>query len=146
MAAKLVLDITAMQEDFFADSALIGIACSLPGYRFCGLLNKQFDLDFVRDPNQEVSLQPTPDKKYFFSVYQFLLSFSNSRHILYKLKNDTESLLPEIKRLDYLWLIQTSTAQKDAQQNIRRLRQINQVQLAQILQPEKLKNLNNLII
>jgi len=146
-AAKLVLDIGAMQEDFFADSSLIGIASALPIYRFCWLLNNCFNINFTREPELDVKLpgkKDTPD--HYFPVYQYTLPTGTHAHMLYSLKNNDKKLLPEVKQLDYLWMIQSSTPEKDAADFIKYLRTIPDVQLAQILQPSQLKNLNNLLI
>ena len=62
------------------------------------------------------------------------------------IKNGNESLLPETRQLDYLWLIQTATPNDDALHIANELRNIADVQLAQILAPDQLKNINNLLV
>ena len=57
MASKWTLNTADMQEDFFADSALIGIVSPVPGYQFCWMLNEHFDMDFVRDAEHDICLQ-----------------------------------------------------------------------------------------
>jgi len=146
MSVKMTLDMVAMQEDFFADTVLIGIASALPGHRFCWLINKHFEMDFIRDPEQNVCLQLKQNKECYFPIYKYELPLSNVMHLLYKLKNNTESLLPEAKQLDYIWLIQTTSPDTDAYGITQTLRNIPEVQLAQLLEPEKLKNLKNLIV
>jgi hypothetical protein len=146
MSAKLVLDMAAMQEDFFADSSLIGISSSLPIYRFCWLLNKSFALNFTRQPDFDIVLQTGKGKYHYFPVYQYCLPMDGYRHLLYKLKADKESLLPEIKQLDYLWMIQSGTAEKDAADITRQLRNIADIQLAQTLSHDRFKNLNSLFV
>ena len=143
--AKLVLDTSAMQDDFFADTAMIGIGTAQQGYRFCWILNRHFDINFIRDPEQNICVQKK-DTKYYFPIYQYILPNSNHKYLLYKLKNGNESLLPETRQLDYLWLIQTASPTDDARQIASELRNIPDVQLAQILDPEQLKNLINLLV
>src|ERR1700759_1524488 len=109
MAPKWTLDMGAMQEDFFVDTSLIGIATSLPGYRFCWLLNKHFDTTFVREPDMDICIQPVKEASYYFQMYQYMPPLSSYRHLIYKLKNEKRNLLPEIKQLDYLWLVQDSS-------------------------------------
>jgi hypothetical protein len=148
--AKLMLDMDAMSKDFFEDCAMIGIAAAQPGYRFCWLVNNYFDISFVRDPAQNIYLQKKDKEKkeneYQFAVYQYDLPDSDHKYLLYKLKDGSESLLPETKQMDYLWLIQTANPEEDAYRIARELRNIPDVQLAQILTPEQLKNLNNLLV
>jgi len=143
--AKLVLDTSAMQDDFFAGTAMIGIGTAQQGYRFCWILNQYFDINFLRDPDQNLCLQKK-DSQYYFPIYQYDLPNSSHKYLLYKLKNGNESLLPETRQLDYLWLIQTANPDEDALHIANELRNIPDVQLAQILSPDQLKNLNNLLV
>ena len=143
--AKLVLDTSAMQDDFFEDTAMIGISTAQQGYRICWILNQHFDINFLRDPDQNLCLQKK-DSKYYFPIYQYHLPNSSHKYLLYKLKNGNESLLPETRQLDYLWLIQTDNPEDDALSIVSELRNIPDVQLAQILAPDQLKNINNLLV
>jgi len=145
MSAKWTLDTLAMQEDFFADTALIGIASALPAYRFCWLLNKHFDMQFRREPELDVCLQST-GRQIYFPIFQYIPHLSGTKHLIYKLKNDKETLLPEAKQLDYLWMIQSNAPDSDAQTITQSLRDIPDIQLAQILATDKLKSLDHLII
>ena len=144
--SKLVLDTSAMQEDFFTDTAMIGIGTAQQGYRFCWLLNRHFDINFLRDPEQNICVQKKDTSKHYFPIYQYDLPNSGHKYLLYKLKTGNEFLLPETRQLDYLWLIQTATPEEDARQIAAELRNIPEVQLAQILDAEQLKNLNNLLV
>ena len=149
--AKLVLDMDKMRDGFFEETAMIGIASVQPGYRFCWLLNDHFDINFGRDPEQKnISLQKKDKQKkdvaYNFPIYQYDLPNSTHKYLLYKLKDGSESLLPETKHMDYLWLIQTGDSEQDAMHIVNELKNIPDVQLAQILFPEQLKNLTNLLV
>jgi hypothetical protein len=143
--AKLILDIAAMQEDFFADSVMIGIVTAMPGYHFCWMLNKHFGVNFVREPDQNISLQKK-DKTYFFPIYQYEFPNSSHKYMLYKLKNGKESLLPETGQMDYLWMIQTANPEEDALLIADELRNIPDVQMARLLEQEQLKSLVNLLV
>jgi hypothetical protein len=135
----------AMQEDFFSDTAMIGIVTAMQGYRLCWMINQHFDINFIRDPEQDIPLQKK-DNKFYFPVYSYDLANSNHKYLLYKLKNGNETLLPETKQLDYLWLIQTANPEGDALRISREIRSIPDIQLAQILDAEQLKNIKNLIV
>jgi hypothetical protein len=142
---KLTLDMGAMQDDFFADTSMIGIVTAMQGYRLCWMINNHFDVNFIRDPQQDILLQKK-DNEFYFPVYRYDLANSSHRYLLYKLKNGTETLLPETKQLDYLWLIQTANADEDAYQIAADLRNTPDIQLARILSVEELKNVKNLIV
>ena len=146
MSGKWTLNTEAMQEEFFADTALIGIVSPLPGYQFCWRLNQHLDTNFIREPEMDICLQSSKDDQHYFPIYQYCSPTSGSRYILYKLKNQKESLLPEVKQLDYLWMVQSNSPDHDAQNITQHLRDIPEVQLAQVLPPERLKNLNHLIV
>ncbi len=143
---KVVLDMNATHEGFFADTALVGIASSLPAYRFCWLLNSYFAIELVREPDMDISIPGEEGKVHHFPIYQFIEPSGSSIYTIYKLKSDKEALLPEIKQLDYIWMIQSSNPDADAADIARKLRDIPDVQLAQVLQPDKLKNINNLMV
>ena len=147
MSTKWTLNIAAMQEEFFSDTALIGIVSALPAYRFCWMLNQKFDMDFVRDAESDICLQNNSDEKaHYFPLYKYSTPLNGNKYLIYKLKSDKESLLPEAKQLDYLWMIQSNTPESDATHITEYLRDIPDVQLAQVLMPDKLKNLGHLIV
>lgn len=133
-------------EDFFQDTAMVGIGSAMPGYRFCWSVNKDFDFGFVREPEFDLEYKPAKDQIHFFSLYQYEVPHSSCKHLLYKLRSEKKALLPEIKQLDYLWLICSPTAEDEARLITDELRNMPEIQLAQIIPPERLKNLNHLIL
>lgn len=142
---KLTLNIAAMQEEFFEEAALIGIVSPLPAYRFCWMLNQRFDMNFVREPELDVCLK-SKDEERFFSIYQYNIPLNGSRYLLYKLKSDKDSLLPEVKNLDYLWMIQSGNPSQEAKMVTDFLRDFPEVQMAQMLSPDQLKNKSHLLV
>jgi hypothetical protein len=148
--AKLLLSNTAMVEDFLEDTSLIGIVSAQPGYRMCWMINNHFEIDFTCDPDQSITLRKKDRKKteseYVFPVYQFDLPNSYYKYLLYKLKNGSESLLPESRQIDYLWLVQTGNSEDDANHIINELRSIPDIQLVLLLDKNELKNLDNLLV
>jgi hypothetical protein len=145
--AKLVLNMDAAQQDFFEDTAMIGIVSAEQGYRFCWIVNNHFGYDFKNYPEQEVVRQRKDGTQFYFPTYQYDLDNSCYKYLLYKLKSGPESLLPETKHLDYLWLVQTSDSMHDAHFILGELRKIREVQLCQMLVAEQVKkSLNNLLL
>ena len=142
---KLELNVLEMQEDFFGDAAMIGIVTAMPGYHLCWLLNKLFEIEFIRDPDQDIPMQKK-ENLYYFPIYQYNFPESSYKYMLYKLKNGNEPLLPETKQLDYLWLVQTDSPEEDAYYIAGKLRNIPDIQLAQILEADQLKSLSNLLV
>ena len=146
MGGKWTLNIADMQEDFFSDAALIGIVSPVPAYQFCWMLNQHFDMDFVRDAEHDICLQTNKEHQHYFAVYQYASPLNGPKYILYKLKSEKQNLLPEAKGLNYLWMVQNACPGNHAEQLTSLLRTMPQVQLAQMIAPDKLKNLNHLLV
>lgn len=145
MANKWTLNTADMEEDFFSDAVFIGIASPFPAYRFCWLLNKHFDVEFKRNPDIDISVHTPKNGKQYFPVYQYAAPLNGAENILYRLRNQRQSLLTEIKGLDFLWMIRNTSEQGFVEETTRLLRTLPQVQLAQILLPRQLKNRNYLL-
>ncbi len=145
---KLKLNEALMEEEFFEETSLIGIACALPAYRLCWVLNDLFDIEFTCETDMTISLTGKKgDELQYLPVYQYLLPNGVNRYLLYKLKADNNlSLLPEIGKMDYMWLVQTSDHEKDAAEIITRLKRSPDIVLSQALERTQLKNLKNLLI
>ena len=143
---KLMLDTAAMQEDFFSEASLIGIVSTAPAYYFCWLLNEHFNLKLTRDVDLDISKVDVEKKEHFFPVYKYLAPLNGNKYTVYKLKSETESLLPEVKQLDYILMIESIESQEEADYYTQELKNINEVQLAQVLVHDNLKNLGNLLL
>lgn len=148
MSAKQVLKLNmdAVTEDFFSDTAMIGIGSALPGYKFCWTINRSFDYQFVREPESDVSYKQAKNDEHYYSLYEYKEPYNGSRHALYKLRNNKNTLLPEIKQLDYLWLVHSQNAEYEVREIADILRDMPEIQLAQVIARERLKNLNHLIL
>ncbi len=144
---KLTLNMADMESDFFSDTSLIGLACSQPAHKICWTLNRHFDMRFCRKPDLDVRVKKSKDEEeQYFSIYEYLQPLNGTRHLLYKLKNSEDVLLPEVKQLDYLWMIQSEDAEQEAMILSHQLRDLPGIQLAQIIDPDRLKRLNYLLI
>lgn len=146
MSGKQILDMSAVADDFFSDTAMIGIGSTLPGYQFCWTVNRELGFNFAREPEYDVEYQPAKDDIHYFSLYQYEEEFSSCKHLLYRLRSNKKTLLPEIKQLDYLWLISSQLAEYEARDIITYLRELPDVLLAQMVAPERLKNINHLLL
>ena len=142
---KLKLDIDEMAEDFFEDTRLLGIMAPLRDYQFCWQLNRLFQFNFRINNNIEIQLRKK-QRNYFFTVFEYPQPATCLVHYLYNNKFDGEYLLPEFKHVDFLWLMKGDTVSDgffDA--TIKRIREINGVQLVNELTNEKIKNKGQLI-
>ncbi len=146
MSAKFILDTEAMHDSFFTDTALIGIVSALPSYRFCGMINDCFDLKLCRDGDFDICMKTSQNISHYFALYRYDAPMNSNHFSVYKLKSNKQALLTELKQLDYLFMIQGPDADEDANKYIDAMRSINDIQLAQFIQPEKLKNVDYLLI
>lgn len=145
---KLKLNEALMEEEFFEETSLIGIASALPAYRLCWVLNDLFDIDFVCETDMTISISAKKGEPvHYLPVYQYLFPNGVNRYLLYKLKADNNlSLLPEAGRIDYVWLVQTGRHKEDAADIIAGLKRSPDIVLSQSLDLSQLKNLKNLLI
>lgn len=146
MSLKLTLDIDLVCQNFFAEAALIGIASALQAHHFCWTINRYFDFTFSRDMDNEICIPSVSTGSMVYPVYKYDLPFANRSHTIYKLKDENEPLLPEIKQLDYLWLVSSISNDIEAAEIVSHLKKISGIQLAQILEPDKLHSLANLVL
>lgn len=142
---KLKLDIDEMAEGFFEDTRLLGIMAPVRDYQFCWQLNRLFQFNFRINNNIEIQLRKK-QRNYFFTVFEYPEPATSLVHYLYNNKFDGEYLLPEFKHVDFLWLMK-GDAVNDAffDTTIRRIREINGVQMVNELTNEKIKNKGQLI-
>ena len=144
--AKLVLNIDAIEDDFFTGSRLLGIMSQLKNYRFCWLINYQLHYDFRLLADAEVQVKKK-NRNYFFQVYQFWETDREIQHYIYHNQFEGEYLLPEFKHFDFLWLVKGDVINEDEFLNLQQnLKNITGIQLVTELTQEKIKNKGNLIL
>ena len=141
---KLKLNQDELTEDFFHDTRLLGIVVSAKSYRFCWQLNNSLGYDFRLNPDLEIHLQKK-GRQYFFSVYQHAVNNFLS-HFIYHNQYDGEYLLPELKHMDFLWLVKGETVpDEECRKLIQSIKNVNGVQLVAELTNEQIKNKGNLV-
>lgn len=142
---KIKMDNTLMVEEFFEGTRLMGIVAPVKGYQFSWLLNQYMQIDFRINHDIEIQLDKKK-RKYYFSIYEYGEPNGSLMHYLYINQFDGEYLLPELKHLDFLWLLKGDTLREadfsDLQQS---LRSIPGVQLVMELTGEKIRNKAHLV-
>lgn len=142
---KIKMDNSLMVEEFFEGTHLLGIVAPLKAYQFSWLLNQQLQIDFRINHDIEIQLDKKK-RKYFFSIYEYAVPNGSLVHYLYVNQFDGEYLLPELKHLDFLWLLKGDEVSGAdiavLQQNIK---SIPGVQLVSELTGQKIKNKEHLI-
>ena len=141
---KLKLDLEELTNDFFCDAHVLGIVAPIKDYQLCWQLNQRFRIDFRLNTEIEIHLNKK-GRQYFFSVYEYKHANDSFVHYLYKNHFDGEFLLPELKHLDYLWIIKGEQAGESIVELESQLRSITGVQLVTDVSLDKIKNKANLI-
>lgn len=145
----LKLDTISLEDDFFENAALLGITSDKPIYSLCHLLNVSFNLAFKRTPNLDVRIGKKNQQQFSFPVYQSTVPRSAFCFTLYKLKIDQIQLLPTLGNIDYIWLVageDALDADDIAMLYLSKLRLIKEVQFATLLEKERIKNIEFLIL
>lgn len=142
---KLRIDNQLLVDEFFQDTRLLGIVAPIKPYQFCWHLNQVLRFDFRINNNIEIQLNKK-QRNYFFSVYEYAENCGTIRHYLYHNQFDGEYLLPELKHLDFLWLIKDDIIQDDEVNDLMgSIKTIPPVQLVKEMTNEKIKNKQHLI-
>jgi hypothetical protein len=141
----LSLDNEITKRIFFEDTQLFGIISSLKAYQFCWHINSALAANFRLNPSLEIQLKKK-GRNYYFPVYQYGITQKNITHYIYQNHNDGEALLPELKHIDFIWLLQGS---KESRNNflpcIQILKSIENVRLVVELNQEKIEHKEHLI-
>ncbi len=106
-------------------------------------------------------VQVADDITYYLPVFECKIDDSSCKHLIYKLKataltkapglfdateNNEPSLLPEISEMDFLWSVQSSTADDDAARIASLLPSIEGILKAEVVPRIRLENLKNLLL
>jgi hypothetical protein len=142
---KLKIDNEELAEEFFEDSLLLGIVAPIKDYQFSWQLNQLLGLDFRVNNDIEIQLNKK-NRKYFFSIYEYVVPAITLTHYLYNNQHDGEYLLPEFKHLDFLWLIKGDPiTTEDLKILIQSIKTLPGVQLVTEMTSEKIKHKQHLI-
>ena len=142
---KFSIDNSALAEDFFSDTKVLGIVAPVKDYRFCWLLNQALGCDFRLNSDVEIQLAKK-NRQYFFFFFFYGETGTSLVHYIYNNQFEGEYLLPEFRHLDFLWLLKGDDVQDSyihyLQQSIKI---IPGVQLITELEKEKIKNKMHLV-
>ncbi|MDP9230901.1 MAG: IPExxxVDY family protein [Bacteroidota bacterium] len=142
---KLFLDNQELTHDFFEETRLLGIMAPIKDYQFCWQLNSLLAMDFRNNSDIEIQLNKK-NRNYFFTVYHFCEPTGSLSHYIYNNHFDGEYLLPEVRHLDFLWLMKGDVVTDESlRELINAVKTINGVQLVLELTNEKIRNKEHLV-
>jgi hypothetical protein len=141
---KLVLDTQQMTDNFFDDTRLLGIMAPLKDYQLCWYFNNSLGFNFRLNSDYEIQLMKRK-RRYFFSVFEYCEPDRHLSHYVYNNQFDGEYLLPELKHMDYLWLMKgEAVCDELLNETIQFIKSISQVQMVSELTNEKIRNKQHL--
>ncbi|MGN6511869.1 MAG: IPExxxVDY family protein [Chitinophaga sp.] len=142
---KLKLDQEQLVEDFFEDTWLAGIVSQARDYQVCWQINKQLGFDLRVNNSLEINLTKNR-RSYFFTVFEYQELTKSAAHYFYNNHCKAEFLLPELKHVDYIWLIKGNYYQApDVRSLTEQCRKVETVQLVTLLEMKDIRNKINLI-
>lgn len=144
---KLKIQNEDLSDEFFADTIVVGIVSAVKGYKFCWLINHHLSQDFRSHPDLEIHLEKRK-LLYYFNIYSYDDIEFNCLNLLYENESKGEYLVPELKHLDYLWLLRINDPSQINNQDILmdKLRKLDFIQMASLLNLDHIKSRENLII
>lgn len=163
----LELDTGQIEKEYLENASFIGVMCAEEGYRFCWLINKYLNYNFIRHTeytisfdktlnrkattrynkkNADIVVQQNTDNYYFFPIYIYSLVGNEFKYLIYKLKDKEGLLFQSIKHLDYLIKIEDINPALEANKIMQQLRKIPEIQLVLILNPDELENIYELSV
>lgn len=122
-----------------------GILCSQGGHKLCWEMNKTLKTQLQRDKDIEVVRRPTAEDL-FFNFYSHFDEVSYLSTELIKNKSNGDFYMRELRNFDYVLTIKGEVDFFDPKDFTRRLKQIECIQAAIIIDMHKIKNQEDLII
>lgn len=145
--SKLKLDMGDLTESFFEDTRLIGLVAPVSDYQLCWHLNNELRFDFRNNPDITIPFKKKNlDTISYFTVSECMEQYSALAHYLYNNQFKGEYLLPDLKQLDYIWLMKGDTVSDEFTRNLMEMvNELNCVRLVIELDPTAMKHKGNLI-
>ena len=138
---KLRLDDNRMSDNFFEDTRILGIACTLKNYHFCWHVDRLLQIGFQTSVDLQIPMEKNR-RSYSFTVYEYIHQIE---HFLYSNKHEGEFLLPELQHFDFIWLIRDPFHDESAFSRIQlMIKEIPGVQLVAEVAHDKIKSKDNL--
>ncbi len=137
---KLTLDI-----DYDYEFLLIGISCHSRDYKLCWAINKQLGFNFIKDDELVLPIKKNQTAT-SFSKFSYSDEDKRLHYILMSNKGTNDYLVPEQKKqADYLLKIEGLLTRSEQEEILNKLKQVETIQLAFIIEIEELKSKQNLI-
>lgn len=143
---KQKLDMSQMNHEYFDETRILGIMAPVKNYYFIWMLNSFLDFNFSLYTDAHVEMHKK-NRIYRFNLYTSTHTESSLVHYLYQNQCDGEALLPELKHLDFIWLMKGDRiADNRCHHMMENIKKLGNVQLVTEITVDQIKNISNLII
>lgn len=133
------------QKDYVDyDFSLIGICSQEADYKICHLLNRTFELDFERVNDIEILL-PKQGNVVKFACFKYDDEDADLLWYLTANRNPAMNLLPEEKQADFLLRVIGESEQNNPETFVARIKEIKMVLTAYIIDPHRIKSIENIL-
>lgn len=123
---------------------LIGMATPLQDYRVAWFVNNVLHKQLAKTDDL-IQIDPINKVQTGFARFFYEETLTMATFHLLQNKQNASFLIPELKELDFLLLIKGAYYQPRKREILKKIKQIEQIQAAVIIEPELLKSKNNLI-
>lgn len=133
-------------DGFFRDTKLMGIVSRRKDYELCWQINRLLGFNFKMNNELEVMLIKKA-RKCYFTVYEYEEPTRFTTHYLYNNHYKAEYLLPDLKNIDFVWLVKGSYYnEEEIKWLTEAIKNMNGIQMVTLLKVNDLKNKENLIL
>lgn len=137
---RLTLNYEEVTDAFLEDARLLGVVTNLANYRLCWALNAMYGYDFRANSPACIERRKR-ERKYFFSIHRHHKARQAFEHILYQNKDEGEYLLPELRHLDYIWMVKCDHPDDSLYERVRQqLLSLPDVQMVNEIGKNNLRN------
>ena len=123
---------------------LIGIACHLKDYRLSYLLNKKLEFVFTKQQDFVITMQEKAEPA-GFSFYYYKDEDQGNSYLLLANRSEDHVLLPEVKQLDFLMMVDGDCKKGRRDQLIKTVSSIPNVLTAYEIAQATIRNFGNLV-
>ena len=140
MAKKILHDTHAEPLGYI----LIGISCHLKDYRLSFLLNKRLEFGFTKQQDLTIALTDRKEPA-DFSFYYYKDEDQGNSYWLLANRNEEYVLLPELKQLDFLLIVEGECKKNRKDSLIKVVSSIQNVLTAYEISLQGIRNFGNLL-
>jgi hypothetical protein len=127
------------------DFVLIAINTPLKDYRVCHFINKHLNFELRKQPDLGIDIYQGTTEPAFFSIYHYQWETTETDFYFIANKGSEGLLIPEMREVDYFFMIKNFIDDADLNHIISQLNRIPEIIAAVKIDPKKIKSRENLL-